>query len=73
MRPANGSSNPSLPACNAQGWVKARGTQQTDAMHVLAAIRTLHRVACVLEAMHWALNQLIEEAPAWVQQQVPPA
>jgi transposase len=39
----------------------------------LAAIRTLHRVECVLEAMHWALNQLSDVVPAWVQHQVPPA
>ena len=62
-----------LAACNARGWVKARGTQRTDSTHVLAAIRTLHRLECVLEAMHWALNQLSDVAPAWVQHQVPPA
>src|ERR671922_731301 len=62
-----------LAACKARGWVKARGTQRTDSTHVLAAIRTLHRLECVLEAMHYALNQLSEAAPAWVRQQVPPA
>jgi transposase len=39
--------------------------------HVLAAIRTLHRVECVLEAMHDALNQLSAAEPARVQQHVP--
>ena len=62
-----------LAACNARGWLKARGTQRTDSTHVLAAIRTLHRLECVLEAMHYALNQLSDVAPAWVRQQVPPA
>jgi transposase len=62
-----------LTACKARGWLKARGTQRTDSTHVLAAIRTLHRLECVLEAMHYALNQLSEAAPAWVRQQVPPA
>jgi transposase len=62
-----------LAACNARGWIKARGTQRTDSTHVLAAIRTLHRLECVLEAMHDALNQLSEAAPVWVRQQVPPA
>jgi transposase len=62
-----------LAACNARGWLKARGTQRTDSTHVLAATRTLHRLACVREAMHWALNQLSDVAPAWVQHQVPPA
>jgi transposase len=61
-----------LAACKARGWVKARGTQRTDSTHVLAAIRTLHRLECVLEAMHYALNQLSDVAPAWVCQQVPP-
>src|SRR5882724_7551012 len=61
-----------LATCKARGWIKARGTQRTDATHVLAAIRTLHRLACVLEAMHDALNQLSDVAPAWVRQQVPP-
>jgi transposase len=52
--------------------VKARGTQRTDSTRVLAAIRTLHRLECVLEAMHYALNQLSDVVPAWVRQQVPP-
>jgi transposase len=59
-----------LAACKARGWIKARGTQRTST-HVLAAIRTLHRLECVLEAMHDALNQLSDVAPAWVQQHVP--
>jgi transposase len=60
-----------LAACNARGWLKARGTQRTDSTHVLAAIRTLHRLECVLEAMHYALNHLSAAEPAWVQQHVP--
>jgi transposase len=60
-----------LTTCKARGWLKARGTQRTDSTHVLAAIRTLHRVECVLEAMHAALNQLNGAEPAWVQPHVP--
>jgi transposase len=60
-----------LTTCKARGWIKARGTQRTDSTHVLAAIRTLHRLECVLEAMHAALNQLSAAEPAWVQQHVP--
>jgi transposase len=60
-----------LATCKARGWIKARGTQRTDSTHGLAAIRTLHRVAGVLEAMHYALNQLSAADPAWVQQHVP--
>jgi transposase len=39
-----------LSPCKARGWLNARGPQRTDATQVLAAIRTLHRWACVLEA-----------------------
>src|SRR3954470_1839414 len=60
-----------LTTCKARGWLKARGTQRTDSTHVLAAIRTLHRVECVLEAMHAALNQLSAAEPAWVPPHVP--
>jgi len=59
-----------LTTCKARGWIKARGTQRTDSTHVLAAIRTLHRLECVLEAMHAALNQLSKAAPTWVEQRV---
>jgi transposase len=52
-----------LAACKARGWIKARGTQRTDSTHVLAVIRTLHRLECVLEAMHAALNQLSRRSP----------
>src|SRR5918998_1757768 len=40
-----------LTACKARGWIKVRGAQRTDSTHVLAAVRTLHRFECVLEAM----------------------
>jgi transposase len=60
-----------LAACKAWGWVKVRGTQRTESTHVLAAIRTLHRLGWVLEAMHYALNQLSAAEPVWVQQHVP--
>ncbi len=60
-----------LAACKARGWIKAHGTQRTDSTHVVAAIRTLHRLECVLEAMRYALNQLSAADPAWVQH-VPP-
>jgi transposase len=59
-----------LTTCKARGWITARGPQRTDATHVLAAIRTLNRLACVLEAMQAALNQLRQAAPTWVQQGV---
>ena len=51
--------------------MKTRGTQRTDSTHILAAIRTLHRLECVLEAIHDALNQRSDANPTWVQQHVP--
>jgi transposase len=60
-----------LSTCRARGWIKARGTQRTDSTHVFAAIRNLHRLECILEAMHYALNQLSQANPTWVQQHVP--
>jgi hypothetical protein len=60
-----------LTAWKARGWIKARGTPRTASTHVLAAIRTLHRLECVLEAMPQALNQLSAVHPAGVCQQVP--
>jgi hypothetical protein len=60
-----------VPACKARGGIKARGTQRTEATPVFAAIRTLHRFAGVLAAMHHALNQLSEGHPAWVRSQAP--
>jgi transposase len=63
--------DPFLSACKARGWLKGRGTQRTDATHVLAAIRQLPRWACVLEAMPHALHPLGAADPAWVRQQGP--
>lgn len=60
-----------LTACKASGLIKPRGTQRTDSTHLLAAIRTLNRLECVLEAMRLALNRLAVAAPEWVQATVP--
>jgi transposase len=60
-----------LTACKARGLIKPRGTQRTDSTHVLAAIRTLHRLECVLEAMRLVLNRLAVADPAWLQTWVP--
>jgi len=60
-----------LGACKARGWITARGTQRTDSTHVFAAIRTLHHLECVIEALHYALNQLSAADPTWVQQHIP--
>jgi transposase len=60
-----------LAICKARGWLKARGTQRTDSTHVLAAMRTLHRLERVLATLRMALNQLSAADAAWVRQHVP--
>jgi transposase len=55
------------------GLLKARGKQRTDSTHVLAAIRTLHRLENIGETLRHALNSLAGVAPAWLRQQADPA
>jgi transposase len=55
------------------GWLKARGTQRTDATHVLAAVRGLNRLEAVGETMRHALNTLASAAPTWLLPQLDPA
>src|SRR5262245_19314977 len=61
-----------LEACKAHGLLKARGRQRTDATHVLGALRVLSRLERVAETLRAALNALAKEAPAWLQERVPP-
>lgn len=58
---------PLLAQCRALGLLKTRGQQRTEAPHVLAAVRSLHRVALVAETLRAALNALATVAPAWLQ------
>jgi transposase len=58
---------PLLARCRAMGLLKARGQQRTDATHVLAAVRSLHRLELVAETLRAALNELATVAPAWLQ------
>src|SRR5215468_4986626 len=62
---------PLLVQCRAMGLLKARGQQRTDATHVLAAVRSLHRVELVAETLRAALNALATVAPAWLQGMAP--
>ena len=62
-----------LAVCTARGWIKARGTPCTESTHVLAAMRTLHRLERVLETLRAALNQLSAADAAWVRQPIPVA
>lgn len=54
------------------GLLKARGRARTDATHVLAAVRTLHRLECVGETLRLALEVLAVAVPEWLRAQVPP-
>jgi transposase len=55
-----------------RGLLKARGRQRTDSTHVLAAIRTLNRLACVAETLRHALNDLAAVVPDWLRTQITP-
>jgi transposase len=57
----------------AKGLLKARGRQRTDSTAVLAAIRTLNRLACVGETLRHTLNSLAVAAPDWLRPQLDPA
>jgi transposase len=61
-----------LELCRAQGLIKARGKQRTDATHVLAAIRTLNRLECLGETLAHTLQQLLWDVPAWAKASIPP-
>lgn len=59
-------------ACVQHGYLKARGKQRTDSTHVLAALRTLHRLERVAETLRATLNALARRAPDWLRTQVGP-
>jgi transposase len=58
---------PLLTRCQELGLLKARGQQRTDATHVLAAIRVLHRLELLGETLRATLNDLATVAPGWLQ------
>ncbi len=62
-----------LQDCPAFGFSKARGTQRTDAPHVLAAIRVLSRLELLGEPVRAALTVLATVAPDWLRALAPPA
>jgi len=61
-----------LAVCQAHGWVRAGGTQRTDATHVLGAIRAMNRLESVGETLRAALNALAVAAPTWLREQIAP-
>lgn len=54
-----------LAPCRERGLLHPRGRQRTDSTHVLAAIRAMHRLECVVETLRHALPVLALAAPAW--------
>ncbi|KAB8333760.1 IS1182 family transposase [Scytonema tolypothrichoides VB-61278] len=56
-----------------RGLLKARGKQRTDSTHILAAVRSLNRLELLIETVRYALNQLADVAPAWLQPLIQPA
>ncbi|MGH9945041.1 MAG: hypothetical protein ACRD9R_22050, partial [Pyrinomonadaceae bacterium] len=54
--------------CRERKMLKVRGTQRTDSTHILAAVRGLNRLECVVEAMRHALNAIAKESPEWLRQ-----
>jgi transposase len=55
------------------GVIRLHGRQRTDATHVLAAVRTLHRLELVGESLRAALNEVAAVAPEWLAGQLEPA
>jgi transposase len=48
--------------------LKVRGKQRTDSTHVIAAVRGINRLECIIEAMRNALNAVAKESPEWLSQ-----
>jgi transposase len=62
-----------LVLCREHKLLSARGRQRTDSTHVLGAVRSLNRLACVTETMRAALNVLASAAPACLRAHANPA
>jgi transposase len=62
-----------LTRCVERGWLKAGGTQRTDATHVLSVAHSLSRLELVLYTLSHALETLAQIAPEWVVAQCPAA
>ncbi|GGR18269.1 transposase [Deinococcus ruber] len=61
-----------LTTFQAKGLVTARGKQRTDSTHVLAHLRILNLLECLIQTMHAALNDLAVRAPEWLAALAPP-
>ncbi|WP_404294770.1 IS1182 family transposase (plasmid) [Microvirga sp. RSM25] len=58
--------------CREHKLLNARGRQRTDSTHVLGAVGSLNRLACVTETMRAALNVQASAAPVWLRAQANP-
>lgn len=54
--------------CRQRKMLKARGKQRTDSTHILAAVRGINRLECIIEAMRNALNAIAKDSPEWLDQ-----
>ena len=61
-----------LQACQARGWLKARGRQRTDSTHIIAAVRHMNRLELVGETLRFALERLALSDPEWLRRQIQP-
>ena len=57
--------------CQAQGLLRPRGRQRTDATQVLAAVRSLNRVEIVAETLRAVLKAIAAFEPEWLKHPVP--
>ena len=55
-----------------RGLLSGGGRQRTDSTHVLAAVRALNRLECVIETMRHALESLAVAAPDWLRAHAQP-
>jgi transposase len=51
---------------NKRGLLKTHGKQRTDSTHIVAAVRILNQLELVHETLRHALNDLAQQAPAWL-------
>lgn len=57
----------------ANGHIKKRAKQRTDATHVLARLRSMNRLELVLETLPEALSALVSEDAKWFLANLPPS
>lgn len=61
-----------LACCQEHKWFKTSAKQRTDSTHVLARIRAMNRLECVIETMRFTLNRLSIMLPDWLARHLQP-